>query len=488
MSSTIYKTEIQTVAGIGADQVERYLPSLPIETILPAERPQQRAEIAVILATTSRVAHDEKPESTISLLGLSIGNRVILACKEAGIRRFVVVLGDQKERVRAHFDQIAAKYNCNLTFVDAGQGRYGSGASVLATVEEIGDAPFLLLPANHLVEPQLIRAVLSTTGVRQGEVVVAVDHNCNGIFDGDHASKVKLNDGRLRQTNKRLGVFDAADASVLLGTKALFEALEDAEASGRYRLSDGLNLLFERGAARTVDVTGLLWFDVNTPEALREARHRLIADMSGKGEDGFVSRRFNRPISRRISTWLAATHLTPNQITVVSFGLSLIGAALLAVGGGALTIAGGLVVQAASIIDGCDGEIARLKYLASRRGAWLDTMLDRYADTAVVLGITFAHAQAHPGPWVWLSGMVALAGFILAGYSTKEYAIRHDKSYPNDVLNRLKRRDLRLFGIAVGAVCGQPYFAMLALGFLNHVCVFGIMVRGWSLSVSEKTG
>ncbi len=76
---------------------------------------------------------------------------------------------------------------------------------------------------------------------------------------------------------------------------------------------------------------------------------------------------------------------------------------------------------------------------------------------------------------------MALAGFILASYTTKEYAIRHERSYPNDVLNRLKRRDLRLLGICVGAVVGVPFAAMVALGLLSHACVFGILIRGWRL-------
>ncbi len=78
--------------------------------------------------------------------------------------------------------------------------------------------------------------------------------------------------------------------------------------------------------------------------------------------------------------------------------------------------------------------------------------------------------------------MVALAGFILASYTTKEYAIRHESPYPNDVLNQLKRRDLRLLGIGVGAIAGYPYAAVFALGLLSHACVFGILMRGWKLS------
>lgn len=67
----------------------------------------------------------------------------------------------------------------------------------------------------------------------------------------------------------------------------------------------------------------------------------------------------------------------------------------------------------------------------------------------------------------------------MASYVTKEYALRHGKPYPPDFLNRIKRRDLRLLGIAVGAVLGVAFQTMVALGVLSHVCVAGILAHGW---------
>ena len=81
---------------------------------------------------------------------------------------------------------------------------------------------------------------------------------------------------------------------------------------------------------------------------------------------------------------------------------------------------------------------------------------------------------------------MAIAGFILSGYVTKEYEIRFKRPYPVDVFGQFKHRDLRLLAIGVGAVAGHPYAAMLAVGLLGHVCVFGILMRGWKLSAPES--
>ena len=171
-----------------------------------------------------------------------------------------------------------------------------------------------------------------------------------------------------------------------------------------------------------------------------------------------------------------------NAVNMFSFLTSLAGAGFLAAGQYAFGLVGGLLVQLASIIDGCDGEVARLKHLSSARGAWLDTVLDRYADVAVALAVTYVFAAAHPGPFAWILGFLTACGFILASYVTKEFAIRHERPYPNDILNRLKRRDLRLLLICFGAVVGRPFEALVLTGTISHACVIGILFKGWGMS------
>ena len=108
--------------------------------------------------------------------------------------------------------------------------------------------------------------------------------------------------------------------------------------------------------------------------------------------------------------------------------------------------------------------------------------MDRYADVAIALGVTYAFATAHPGPLAWILGFLTACGFILASYVTKEFAIRHERPYPNDILNRLKHRDLRLLLICLGAVAGRPFEALLLAGAVSHACVIGILFRGWWMS------
>ena len=107
----------------------------------------------------------------------------------------------------------------------------------------------------------------------------------------------------------------------------------------------------------------------------------------GKSQDGLVSRLVNRPISRAVSRALLQTPVTPNAWTLLIFIFPLIGAVFLARGDYANVVAGILFFQIYSILDGCDGEIARARYLESPRGRQLDTACDVIGNLLLVLAL-----------------------------------------------------------------------------------------------------
>jgi hypothetical protein len=84
--------------------------------------------------------------------------------------------------------------------------------------------------------------------------------------------------------------------------------------------------------------------------------------------------------------------------------------------------------------------------------------------------------------------MVAVSGFILVSYVTKEFTLRHESAYPNDLLDRVKHRDLRLLVLSVGAVTGFPFQALVLAGVFSHALVVSIMLRGWRRSLALASG
>ncbi len=107
-------------------------------------------------------------------------------------------------------------------------------------------------------------------------------------------------------------------------------------------------------------------------------------------EDGPIVDRFvNRTVSARLTRWLIRSHVIPNQITCASLITGLGGAWLLG-GGGMLKSLWGLVLfQLSVILDHVDGEVARLKFLSSALGKWLDNVSDHAVDLAVIGFLTW---------------------------------------------------------------------------------------------------
>ena len=109
----------------------------------------------------------------------------------------------------------------------------------------------------------------------------------------------------------------------------------------------------------------------------------------GKPTDGFVSRHFNRKISAVISRQLAKTPVTPNQISIATMLVSCLAAWWMTSQVYLWFAAGGVLFQIASILDGCDGEVARLKRMASAKGEWVDTIADKISYLCFYLCITY---------------------------------------------------------------------------------------------------
>ena len=102
-----------------------------------------------------------------------------------------------------------------------------------------------------------------------------------------------------------------------------------------------------------------------------------------KDSEGFMSRHFERRISLAVTRRLAWTPITPNAMTLVSLAVGLGSAPFFLSARPAWQLVGALIFLTHSILDGCDGELARLKFLESPRGARLDFWGDNVVHVAV---------------------------------------------------------------------------------------------------------
>jgi phosphatidylglycerophosphate synthase len=205
----------------------------------------------------------------------------------------------------------------------------------------------------------------------------------------------------------------------LAGTQAQIASPPDTASAGKSiaRLSarhlpsvEWLRALRENPSA---DPPGAGVFEIRCAQDLPRAE-RWLLDRLVKDTEGFMSRHVERKISLAISRRLAPTEVTPNQMTIVSVVVGLAGAAFFLSQRPAMQFAGALLFLGHSILDGCDGELARLKFQTSRLGGILDFWGDNIVHSAVFAAIAIGWWRRSEEIQPLLLGAAAIAGTLLS--------------------------------------------------------------------------
>jgi phosphatidylglycerophosphate synthase len=198
-----------------------------------------------------------------------------------------------------------------------------------------------------------------------------------------------------------------------------------------------------------------------------------------KPQDGFVSRFLNRPISRRITRVLLKFPIRPNACTIAIFVLPLIASAFLVRGDYLSVVIGAAIFQAFSILDGCDGEIARAKNLESRFGERLDNFCDFMASLLYVLALGWGLHHSSEG--IVCAALITINEWLLR-YSTggmwadssalneSFYARHHGMIEHSGLIDlgerfvwwlfQLTKRDMALFVFFILALLGHAHLIL----------------------------
>jgi phosphatidylglycerophosphate synthase len=157
----------------------------------------------------------------------------------------------------------------------------------------------------------------------------------------------------------------------------------------------------------------IFWQRVDSPAAAERAEAGLF-QLLRKRVDGPVARHVNRPISLAVTRRIIDTTITPNQMSLVAGAIGLVGVTLVAVATSWLALLGGaLLLQVQSILDGCDGEIARLKFQQSKLGEWLDNVTDDVLNILYCAALGAAAARFTGATWLVWPGVAGAVGFTI---------------------------------------------------------------------------
>ena len=206
---------------------------------------------------------------------------------------------------------------------------------------------------------------------------------------------------------------------------------------------------------------------------LDSEKWRLIRERSEHHQRWIVSTYLNRPFSNLITYFLLDRNVTPNQISIFSSLFSILIFFAYALGNFVL---GGILTQIVSIIDGVDGEIARVKNLCSSIGAVLDSIFDRLAEILICVGIGLGASAFKVSNLAWLFATIGIIGFLMDTYIAELVKARTGRPLHEaieEVEEKLKfspsDRGLKFLTICILSVLGLPEWGVLSVGALSII-------------------
>lgn len=408
---------------------------------------------------------DSKP--LVKLLGVPLIERVIMTVVDCGIREFYVVTGYNGEKVRLFLDELSQKAGISIIHIINDDWKRGNGLSVLKAKGKI-KGNFFLLMSDHIFDKKIILNMKKNISYRG--LVLAVDYNIknNPAIDMSDVTKIEIENNKIKDIGKNIRVFNAFDTGIFLCSSAIFTAIQKSVQKGDTSLSAGVQILAHKGMAKVFDIADNFWIDVDDDRSFKNAKKIILFNIIKKDNDGPVSKYLNRPISIRISKFLVKTPLSPNWISFLTFLLAIFAASFFFWGGYTFLVIGAVLAQFSSIIDGCDGEVARLKWKSTAFGGWFDAVLDRYADGAILFGISYYLYQPGRDFIYIIIGFLAIMGTFLNSYTADKYdSVMKKKLKAKSRFFRLGR-DVRLFLVFLFLVFNLPLIALIFIALLMN--------------------
>jgi CDP-L-myo-inositol myo-inositolphosphotransferase len=464
MSETLFDRPSAEPAGIPSPEAGSLRP-VRVGVVLAAGRSERLVDVTA-----------GGSKALVRVGGLALVERAVRGLLAEGVERVVVVVGYQAGPVAAVVDRLAPG---RVRAAFAEDWELGNGVSLAAAEPHVrGEDLFLLVTMDHLFGEGALAAL-----ARSGVPGVLVDHGPDPAAWAE-GTRVRLREEHAVAFSKQLGD-PSIDCGAFLLPTAVFDAQRRAAARGDGSLAGAVTELARTHPLAAVPLPrGAWWQDVDTPEDLRRAA-RLLRRSLTKEADGPVSRFLNRPVSTRASMALAHLPIHPDAVSFVAFLVALGAAWSLGVGA---AVAGAALVHVSSLLDGVDGEIARLQVRTTPGGALLDGVLDRLADAAVLGGLTVWALERSDAPEVVaILAIAATTGSMLSMASKDRIAALGLPPAPERWIGfLLGGRDARLLLVAVAAVASRPEIGLAVvaatsgLSLAVRLLLTRAALRAWS--------
>jgi CDP-L-myo-inositol myo-inositolphosphotransferase len=390
-----------------------------------------------------------------SLIERSIKNLI----NNLNVKKIYIVTGFNHEEINDHLVKLKNKLSLNVEVVFAKNWEKGNGASFLAILDKMNHQQFYLLMADHLFNNEFYNAISKYKMNNKSYLIIS--RTLSSLNDFNDATKVNVVDDKINDIGKSINDNNAFDTGFFILNSDEFNNVNKLSVREKLSLSEVIQELVQQKKLYFIEVPEDSWFDIDTSQDLTKAKNYLLNNSSSKINDGSISKYINRPISQWMTSKIIDYPLTPNQISIAVFFISVFSGLIISIEGYFFLLLGALLAQLSSILDGCDGEIARLKLLESKFGGWFDRVLDRYSDLFILMGLTFHTYFIHKTLTVFFIGFIVVGGKIISSYTAFVY-----DTVVSAHNNFRIGRDLIIFIILIGAVLNIPYITLVVLAFI----------------------
>jgi CDP-diacylglycerol--glycerol-3-phosphate 3-phosphatidyltransferase len=172
----------------------------------------------------------------------------------------------------------------------------------------------------------------------------------------------------------------------------------------------------------------------------------------------------------RIVRWLSLSRIHPNVLTFLGLVINIVAAWLFSRG---KFVAAGVVVIGAGLFDMVDGRVARETNRVTRFGGFFDSVLDRYSDLALFMGLLVYYASINRFFYIVLTAIV-MTGSVMVSYSRA----RAENSIPKCKVGFLERPE-RVVLIIIGALFNRMAQVLWVIAILSNVTVVHRMIYTW---------
>ncbi|MBN1282470.1 MAG: CDP-alcohol phosphatidyltransferase family protein [Proteobacteria bacterium] len=410
--------------------------------------------------------------ATVKVAGVPLIVRGIMTLAEAGVECVALLIAESQRRKIEEFLERYGAYRLPRVEIMAYDEPYRVSPTLARRIAARAAGRMLIVNANLIFEKELLRCMRA----------------------------IPLNDGASMPCEQGAHPVPAIDA-----TAGALASLEEFTAEMPRSIESCIRHIAGLAAPNAARLSA----QSNT-FLLRTVRDRAVAQKSlaeaiRLGTPGPVARHLNKRISLPVSLLLCRLWISPNSITAFNIVIGVFAGVFAADGHRYWVILlGAALFQLASVIDGCDGEVAKLTFRCTKFGQYADTLSDNLSLASMLIGLMAGYWRATHSPVAFAAGGIMLGGTALTIFWIMRYLKRNtdsaslatfDKAYlqslsgqPRWLLTFIRygkytlKKDVYSFSFLAFALAGVLYWWLFIVAFgttVSALILTYLNAQGW---------